>query len=102
IINYSLGSNQNDITEPDGLALLNAFDAGVLAVVAAGNDGPNYGTITSPSSAPWVMSVAASSHAGTAFSYPIWSRAPTSLVGDIEMREASFTPAITVKSPIEA
>ena len=46
IINYSLGSNQNDITEPDGLALLNAFDAGVLAVVAAGNDGPNYGTIS--------------------------------------------------------
>ncbi len=102
IINYSLGSNQNDITEPDGLALLNAFDAGVLAVVAAGNDGPNYGTITSPSSAPWVMTVAASSQAGTAFSDAISITAPTSLVGDIEMREASFTPAITVKSPIEA
>jgi subtilisin family serine protease len=102
IINYSLGSNQNDITEPDGLALLNAFDAGVLAVVAGGNDGPNYGTITSPSSAPWVMTVAASSQTGTAFSDAISITAPTSLVGNIEIREASFTPAITVKSPIEA
>ena len=102
IINYSLGSNQNDITEPDGLALLNAFDAGVLAVVAAGNDGPNYGTITSPSSAPWVMTVAASSQTGTAFSDAISVTAPTSLVGDIEMREASFTPALTVKSPVAA
>jgi subtilisin family serine protease len=102
IINYSLGSNQNDITEPDGLALLSAFDAGVLAVVAAGNDGPDYGTITSPSSAPWVMTVAASSQTGTAFSDAISITAPTSLVGNVEMREASFTPMLTVKSPIEA
>ena len=102
IINYSLGSNQNDITEPDGLALLSAFDAGVLAVVAAGNDGPSFGTITSPSSAPWVMTVAASSQTGTAFSDAISITAPASLVGNVEMREASFTPMLTVKSPIEA
>jgi subtilisin family serine protease len=102
IINYSLGSNQNDITEPDGLALLNAFDAGVLAVVAAGNDGPDYGTITSPSSAPWVMTIAASTQTGTVFSDAISVTAPATLVGDIEMREASFTPALTVSSPIEA
>ena len=102
IINYSLGSDQNDITEPDGLALLNAFDAGVLAVVAAGNDGPDYGTITSPSSAPWVMTVAASSQTGTAFSDAISITAPTSVAGSVEMREASFTPMLTVKSPIEA
>ncbi len=102
IINYSLGSKQNDITEPDGLALLNAFDAGVLAVVAGGNDGPDYGTITSPSSAPWVMTVAASTQTGTAFSEAISITAPASLVGNVEMREASFTPALTVSSPIEA
>jgi subtilisin family serine protease len=102
IINYSLGSDQSDITEPDGLALLNAFDAGVLTVVAAGNDGPDYGTITSPSSAPWVMTVAASSQTGTAFSDAISITAPASLVGSVEMREARFTPMLTVKSPIEA
>jgi subtilisin family serine protease len=102
LINYSLGSNQNDFTEPDGLALLNAFDAGVLAVVAAGNDGPDFATITSPSSAPWVMTVAASSQTGTVFSDAIAVTAPASLVGDIEMREASFTPALTVKAPVEA
>jgi subtilisin family serine protease len=102
IINYSLGSDQKDIAGPDGLALLNAFDAGVLTVVAAGNDGPNYGTITAPSSAPWVMTVAASSETGTAFSDAISITAPASLVGNVEMREASFTPALTVKSPIQA
>ena len=102
IINYSLGGDQKDITQPDGLALLNAFEAGVLTVVAAGNDGPSYGTITSPSSAPWVMTVAASSQTGTAFSDAISITAPTSLVGDVEMREASFTPPLTVKSPISA
>jgi subtilisin family serine protease len=61
IINYSLGSLETDLTAPDDLALLNAVDAGVLTVVAAGNDGPDLNTIGSPSSAPWVLTVTASS-----------------------------------------
>jgi subtilisin family serine protease len=105
LINYSLGStvasDQSQI-QADNLALLSALDAGVLAVVAAGNDGPDYGKITSPSSAPWVVTVAASSQTGTAFSDAISITAPASLVGNVEMREASFTPALTAKSPIQA
>jgi hypothetical protein len=48
------------------------------------------------------MTVAASSQTGTAFSDAISITAPTTLAGAVEMREASFTPPITAKSPIEA
>ncbi|HUL80889.1 MAG TPA: S8 family serine peptidase [Gammaproteobacteria bacterium] len=101
LINYSLGTTLTDLTAPDGLALLNAFDAGVLAVVAAGNDGPDYGTITAPSSAPWVLTVGASTQTGTVFDAAIAITAPASIAGNISMREASFTPALAGKPPIE-
>ena len=69
VINYSIGgdardpwlgirSNSND----DHRAMLNARFAGVLSVVAAGNDGPLPGTVTAPANAPWVLSVANSTH----------------------------------------
>ncbi len=94
IINYSVGSLETDLTAPDDIALLNAFDAGVLTVVAAGNDGPNLGTIGSPSSDPWVLTVAASSQTGNFFDDGIEITAPADLAGTISMREASFTPAL--------
>ena len=102
LINYSLGTTLTDLTEPDGLALLNAFDAGVLTVVAAGNDGPSYGTITAPSSAPWVLTVGASTQTGTVFDDALAIVSPASVAGMISMREASFTPALTSKSPLQA
>jgi subtilisin family serine protease len=91
IINYSVGSLETDLTAPDDLALLNALDAGVLSVVAAGNDGPDLATIGSPSSAPWVLTVGASTQTGTLFDEAIEITAPPALAGGIEMREASFT-----------
>jgi hypothetical protein len=42
------------------LALLRAFDAGVLAVVAAGNSGPDPETVEDPGVAPWAISAGAS------------------------------------------
>jgi subtilisin family serine protease len=101
IINYSLGSLETDLRAPDDLALLNAFDAGVLTVVAAGNDGPELDTIGSPSSAPWVMTVGASTQSGTVFDEAISVTAPADIVGEVLMREASFTPKLTSEEPIE-
>jgi len=85
---------ETDLSAPDDLALLNALDAGILSIVAAGNDGPNLGTIGSPSSAPWVLTVAASTQSGTSFTEAIEITAPTDLTGRMLMREASFTPQL--------
>ena len=54
------------------LAAKRAVDAGIVVVTAAGNLGKNatsgkaqYGGITAPGNAPWVLTVGASSHEGT-------------------------------------
>jgi len=102
LINYSLGNLETELTAPDDMALLHALDAGVLSVVAAGNDGPNPYTIGSPSSAPWVLTTAASTQSGELFDDAIEVTAPADLKQAIVMREASFTPALTRDKPIEA
>ncbi len=79
------------------MALLNAFDAGVLTVVAAGNDGPTRGTIGSPSSDPWVLTAAASTLAGTHYMAAVEITSPKNLAGRIGMKEASFTPPLDGK-----
>jgi subtilisin family serine protease len=101
IINYSLGSLETDLTAPDDMALLNAVDAGILTVVAAGNDGPELDTIGSPSSAPWVLTAAASTQSGELFDEAIEITAPDDLAGAVSMREASFTPELSRDDPIE-
>jgi subtilisin family serine protease len=100
IINYSIGSLEAAANAPDDLALLNAFDAGVLTIVAAGNNGPDLETIGRPSNDPWVMTVGASTQTGTLFDEAITITAPDDIAGTISMREASFTPALT-DEPIE-
>ena len=102
IINYSVGSLETDLTAPDDMALLHALDAGVLTVVAGGNDGPNLYTIGSPSSDPWVLTTAASTQSGTLFDDAIEITAPADMKQTIVMREASFTPALTRDKPVEA
>jgi subtilisin family serine protease len=57
VINLSLGSTSNNSTSSDAIAINNAALAGVTAVVATGNSGPNRGTIGSPSTAAFAISV---------------------------------------------
>ena len=71
-----IGSLETELDAPDDLALLDALDAGVLTVVAAGNDGPDLDTIGSPSSAPWVLTTAASTQDGELFDDAIEITAP--------------------------
>jgi serine protease AprX len=57
--------------DPLTLAAKRAVDAGIVVIAAAGNNGRNpqgqtqYGGITAPGNAPWVLTVGASSHMGT-------------------------------------
>jgi subtilisin family serine protease len=73
VINLSVGSGvyESYNTDPLAQAARRAVDAGIVVVAAAGNFGYNaegqvqYGGITSPGNAPWVLTVGASSHKGT-------------------------------------
>ena len=62
VINYSIGSATPSVTGADDLAFLFAADANVWVATSNGNTGPGPGTGGSPSSAPWVTSVGASTH----------------------------------------
>jgi serine protease AprX len=73
VINMSLGAGvyESYNTDPLTVAAKRAVDAGIVVVAAAGNMGKaangqaQYGAITAPGNAPWVLTVGASSTEGT-------------------------------------
>lgn len=102
IISYSVGSSMRDVIAPDDVALMAATKAGVLAVVAAGNDGPGLSGVGSPAGAPWVVTAAASTRSGESSVEAFEIDAPPSLAGRYATREALFSPALSEAGPIEA
>jgi uncharacterized repeat protein (TIGR01451 family) len=64
VINYSIGSSSpgNPWADFDTIGFLNARAAGIFVATSNGNDGPLPATTGSPSSAPWLISVGASTH----------------------------------------
>lgn len=102
IINYSVGSSMLQITAPDDIALMNATKAGVLAVVAAGNEGPNLGTIGSPAGGPWAITVGASTREGETSVEAMQINEPPSIAGKYAVKEANFTPPLRDSDAIEA
>ncbi|HEX5765767.1 MAG TPA: S8 family serine peptidase, partial [Woeseiaceae bacterium] len=101
IINYSVGSSLLTTTAPDDVALLAATKAGVLAIVAAGNEGPNFNTIGSPAGGPWVITSAASSRDGEHSVEALEVTAPSSVAGRYAVKEAGFTPPLIDEGPLE-
>jgi serine protease AprX len=73
VINLSVGAavTESYRTDPLTLAAKRAVDAGIVVVTAAGNLGKNaagnqqYGAITAPGNAPWVLTVGAYDDRGT-------------------------------------
>jgi serine protease AprX len=74
VVNLSVGTGVYESYHSDFLtvAAQRVVDAGVVVVASAGNGGRTrdgvrqYGAITAPGNAPWVLTVGASSHMGTA------------------------------------
>ncbi|WP_410771565.1 S8 family serine peptidase [Fontibacillus sp. BL9] len=60
VVNLSLGSDTNNERSADSVAINNAVQAGVIAVVSSGNTGPNAETVTDPGSAELAITVGAS------------------------------------------
>ena len=89
IVNVSLGAAVYESYNTDFLTIAakRLVDAGIVVVAAAGNRGvsagrPQYGSVMAPGNAPWVLTVGASSHMGTArrnddVVAPFSSRGPT-------------------------
>ena len=73
VINMSLGAGvfESYHTDPLTVATKRAVDAGIVVVAAAGNMGkalnglPQYGAVSAPGNAPWVLTIGASSTQGT-------------------------------------
>jgi len=73
VVNLSVGAavNESYWTDPLTLAVKRVVDAGVVVVAASGNFGknsvglPQYGGISAPANAPWVITVGASTTNGT-------------------------------------
>lgn len=73
VVNLSVAAGVYDsyTVDPLTLAAQQAVNAGIVVVAAAGNNGrgpsgtTQYGGITAPGNAPWVLTVGASSHMGT-------------------------------------
>ena len=101
IINYSVGSSLTRLTAPDDIALMAAAKAGVVAVVSAGNEGPNLATIGSPAGGPWVITVAASSRDGRNSVEAMRITAPQGIAGLYPVREANFTPQLLETGSVE-
>jgi minor extracellular serine protease Vpr len=57
VINLSLGGGSNSQTSSDSIAINNAMLAGTTAVIANGNDGPDRGTIGTPATSAFAISV---------------------------------------------
>jgi subtilisin family serine protease len=101
IISYSVGNSMLTVTGPDDVALMAATKAGVLAVVAAGNEGPILQTIGSPAGNPAVITVAASTRNGQHSVEAMQVKSPPSIAGKYAVREAAFTPRLIDNDPLE-
>ena len=113
VINLSVaaGVHESYKTDPLTLAAKRAVDAGIVVVTAAGNLGRaaggavQYGGITSPGNAPWVLTVGATNHQGTAARTddtiaPFSSRGPTHI--DHAIKPDIVAPGVGIESLADA
>lgn len=95
VINLSLGSSQSsDGTDSLSQAVNNAWAAGLVVCVAAGNSGPNTYTVGSPAAASKVITVGAVDSTDTIASFS--SRGPTA---DGRLKPEVVAPGVDIIAP---
>jgi subtilisin family serine protease len=110
-LSVSAGVHESYTTDPLTLAAKRAVEAGIVVVTAAGNLGRSakgnvqYGGITSPGNAPWVLTVGATDDHKTASRIDdtvaaFSSRGPTHI--DHEMKPDIVAPGVAVESLADA
>jgi serine protease AprX len=106
-LSVSAGVHESYKTDPLTLAAKRAVDAGIVVITAAGNLGRSakgtvqYGGITSPGNAPWVLTVGAADQHKTASRMDdtvaqFSSRGPTSI--DEEVKPDIVAPGVGIES----
>ena len=99
VINYSIGGGERDPWSgvrgggiDDGSAFLNARAAGIVGVVAAGNEGPGVSTLGAPGNAPWVIT-AANSNSGRYFGNTVTGINGSGIAAPFDLAGVGFTGA---------
>jgi len=105
VLNYSIGGEVQDPWAAlrtggtdDGKAFLNLRSAGVVAIAAAGNEGPGASTVSSPANAPWVIAAANASH-DRRFVAELSGVQGPGITGDVRYAGQSVTPGLP-RAPI--
>jgi subtilisin family serine protease len=101
VINYSIGSDTSFIFGPDDVSFLFAAAAGVYVATSNGNAGPGPGTVGSPASAPWLLSVGASTRDGvqTTLGFTVND---TDAAGEYSALEGAITLPLSVSGDVTA
>lgn len=97
VLNFSVGTAAA-FNDTQDLAFLRAVDAGIFVARSGGNDGPGFGSINAGE--PWVTSVAASTHSGTAFALAATVNSPAAVAGDYAALEGAITQSLRDSGPI--
>jgi subtilisin family serine protease len=99
VISFSVGTSAA-FDDPMDLALLGAFDAGVVVARSAGNEGPDAGTTAAGE--PWSITVAASTQRGTSYAQATRVNAPVSVAGDYPSLEGAITQPLVESGDLTA
>ena len=96
VINLSLGGGYNGVgDDPLSLAVDRAVDMGVVVVVAAGNEGPNYSSLGSPAVSRKAITVGAIAKNWSLAGFS--SRGPT---GDLRVKPDVLAPGVDIVAPL--
>jgi subtilisin family serine protease len=97
VINYSIGGTTSNVLDADEYAFFNASNAGVFVANSAGNGGPGAGTVGTPTTVPWLTSVAAENPAKT---YTATAHITPSSGAPFDITGASVTAALSTPAQV--